>query len=59
MHALIKRSIAVSMMGFGLGVVGTMIPAGAEAPYYGAIAVSQSDDGVYGEAVDYDSDAAA
>ena len=36
-----------------------MIPAGADAPYFGAIAVSQSDDGVYGEATDYDSDAAA
>jgi hypothetical protein len=58
-HSLIKKSIAVSFMGLILGIFGTIVPATADAPYYGAIAVSQSDDTVFGEAVDYDSDAAA
>jgi hypothetical protein len=58
MQTTIKKTIAFAALGLCLGLAAAMVPARADGDY-GAIAVSASDDTVWGNATDYDSDSAA
>ena len=60
MNSRIPKSIVISILALSVGMVATIEPANADdSAYFGAIAVSQSNDEVAGEATDYDSDAGA